>query len=403
MAKILILSTIYPALDIKVSNNTNVVHYFAREWVKQGHEVIVVYNYPIYLKIFHWIASFADKLIVSKFNTLVTSVYLNKDTEYELDGVKIIRMPLFKPFPHYRVSQHNINKQVCKIVEVCKENGFVPDAITAHNFYPHIEMVNSLKENYFKTARTCMIVHKQNLKMLNYIYGDYKKQLRKIDVWGYRSLPIKESFEDCIGFKLNSFICYSGIPSLFVNNKETCRITKPISQIIYIGSLIKRKYPEKLLYALKKSEINDFYLRYIGDGIGKSKIKRIIHNYNWDEKVRLYGFIPREEIALILAKSQCFIMISKEETFGLVYLEAMSMGCITVASRSEGMEGIIIDGFNGFLCNAGDEIELSEILNKIENLSLEDLNIISSNARKTALQLTDSNVAMSYLENLLCK
>ena len=55
-------------------------------------------------------------------------------------------------------------------------------------------------------------------------------------------------------------------------------------------------------------------------------------------------------------------MISKEETFGLVYLEAMSMGCITIASKNEGMEGIIIDGENGFLCTAGDDDELASII-----------------------------------------
>ena len=37
-------------------------------------------------------------------------------------------------------------------------------------------------------------------------------------------------------------------------------------------------------------------------------------------------------------------MISSSETFGLVYLEAMAAGCITIASRDEGFDGIIKDG-----------------------------------------------------------
>ena len=41
MKKILILTTIYPSPDINITNNTNVVHYFAREWVKQGYGVLV--------------------------------------------------------------------------------------------------------------------------------------------------------------------------------------------------------------------------------------------------------------------------------------------------------------------------------------------------------------------------
>ena len=42
-------------------------------------------------------------------------------------------------------------------------------------------------------------------------------------------------------------------------------------------------------------------------------------------------------------------MISQGEAFGLVYLEAMARGCITIASRGEGFDGIIKDGINGFL------------------------------------------------------
>lgn len=102
-----------------------------------------------------------------------------------------------------------------------------------------------------------------------------------------------------------------------------------------------------------------------------------------------------------VGKAQCFIMISKAETFGLVYLEAMSMGCLTVASRHEGMEGIIEDGVNGFLCNAGDEFELAQVINKINNLSQKEINQISQNAIITAQKLTDSKVAEYYLNAII--
>ena len=84
MKKILILSSIYPAPDIKIANNTNVVHYFAREWVKMGYDVRVVHNYPVYLRILHWIAGYSEKTIASRFNTMVTSVYQNKNVEFEM-------------------------------------------------------------------------------------------------------------------------------------------------------------------------------------------------------------------------------------------------------------------------------------------------------------------------------
>ena len=400
--KILVLSSIYPAPDIKIANNTNVVHYFAQEWVKQGHEVMVVHNYPVYMRVFHWIAGFASKMIASKFNTSVTSVYQSKDVEFEMDGVKAIRMPLYKPLPRFGVSEKVMKKQVNKIADWCRKNNFIPDVITSHNFYPHTEMVNMLKEEYFPKATTCVVVHKQVSRMFSFMKGDYHDHLKKVDVWGYRSLPLKREFEDFTGYiPPRQFMCYSGIPSHFLGRTDLCNVTKPINKFVYVGSFIRRKFPEKLLLAIKESEIKNFKLDYVGDGANRPIIEKIIKDNNWSDRVTLHGFVEREQVPSFISKAQCFIMISEEETFGLVYLEAMSMGCITIASRNEGMEGIIEDGENGFLCKAGDEHELAEIIKKINDMPQADLNRISENAKQTAMRLTDANVARCYLEEIL--
>lgn len=400
--KILVLSTIYPANDIKIANNTNVVHYFAREWVKQGHEVLVVHNYPVYMRAFHWLAGFASKLIASKFNTSVTAVYQSNDVEFEMDGVKIIRMPLYKPLPRFGVSERVMKKQVKKIVEFCMRYNFTPDVITSHNFYPHTEMVNMLKEEFYPNTTTCVVVHKQVTRMFSFMKGDYHEHLKKVDVIGYRSLPLKREFETFTGYiPMRQYMCYSGIPSHFLGRKDLCNIHKPIIRFVYVGSFIRRKYPEKLLLAIKESNLQDFQLDYVGDGANRSIIEKIVKVNSWEDKVTLHGFVQREKVPYFISKAQCFIMISEDETFGLVYLEAMSMGCITIASRNEGMEGIIKDGFNGFLCKAGDENELAHIIDKINTMPQDKLEAISKNAIFTAQKLTDSKVAEDYIESIL--
>lgn len=402
MSKILVLTTIYPTPDIKISNNTNVVHYFAKEWVKLGHEVYVIHNYPIYLKPLHWIASFSEKFIASKFNTSVTSVYQSKDVEYEIDGVKVIRIPLFKPLPRFKVPQKNIEQQIKKIVEYCNSKNYIPDIITSHNFYPHLPIVNNLKENFFPKIKTCVVVHKQSWKMLAYCGKNYKLEIEKIDTWGYRSLPLKHEFEKNTQIvPKNHFMCYSGIPSHFLNNEHNININSPINRFIYIGSFIRRKYPEKVLEGLLKSNIsNNFYLDYVGDGANRALLENLIEKNHLRDKVKIHGFVSRDKVPHYIEKVQCFIMISEEETFGLVYLEAMSMGCITIASRNEGMEGIIKDGVNGFLCKAGDDIELAKIINRINSMPIEKLKNISNNAKQTAHRLTDKNVAEFYLNSI---
>lgn len=401
MTKILLLTTIYPSPDISISNNTQVVHYFAREWVKMGYDVRVVFNYPIYLRALHWIARIMRNKLASRFNTSVTVTYTNKNYEFEMDGVKVIRMPLFKPLPHFAVPRKNIDKQIRKIAAYCKREDFEPDVIVAHNFYPHLEMVNRLKSEYYPKAKSCIVVHEQALKMLNYV-PDYKKAIADVDVWGYRSKSLKRSFEEYIGFEPKKwFMCYSGIPAHFLNRRQICDVSKPINRFVYVGSFIKRKYPEKLLSAIRQCHLKDFTLDYVGDGVNRKIIEKTVKECGWESKVTLHGFVQREEVPNFVGKAQCFIMISKAETFGLVYLEAMSLGCITIASRNEGMEGIIEDGVNGFLCEAGNDVELAKIIDHINTLPQETISMISKNAIATSKKLTDQKVAEHYIESIL--
>ena len=90
-------------------------------------------------------------------------------------------------------------------------------------------------------------------------------------------------------------------------------------------------------------------------------------------------------------------MISEGEAFGLVYLEAMSRGCITIASKNEGMDGIIKDGINGFLCESGNQFDLENKLRFISCLSAKEIKVIKINAIHTAQEYTNEKAAFKYL------
>lgn len=90
----------------------------------------------------------------------------------------------------------------------------------------------------------------------------------------------------------------------------------------------------------------------------------------------------------------------KGEIFGLVYLEAMTLGCITIAARHEGIDGIFEDGVNGFLCEAGNAVELATIINKIRQMSPETLMRMPMKAKQTSAMYSDVNVAQRYIKEL---
>ena len=75
----------------------------------------------------------------------------------------------------------------------------------------------------------------------------------------------------------------------------------------------------------------------------------------------------------------------------------MLQGCIVIASKFGGVDGIIKDGENGFLCEEGDEEKLIRVFNRIKSMTIEEKRTISRNAVETAKIFTEKTVAERYL------
>ena len=130
------------------------------------------------------------------------------------------------------------------------------------------------------------------------------------------------------------------------------------------------------------------------------KIKKIIKKFQIDNYVTIIGEKNREEVLKIMRKHDIFALVSKQETLGLVYLEAMSQGCITIGSKNEGIDGIIINGENGFLCKSGNVVDLANKLEEIYYSDKQKLEQLSKNALQTIKNLTQKKVAIEYLHYL---
>ena len=398
MKNILLISPIYPGPGIPI-NNTPVVHYFAREWVALGYNVRVISCPSNFPTIFLWVAKLFHNILESLFNVGIRSQKLD-ECEYVIDGVSVVRYPLSKMIPHARYRKTQIDNITRKIIDYCGRENFVPDVVIGHWTNPALEILPILKSKY--KAPVCMTMHDDGANLQSLYKNDYKERLDSIDIIGYRSDAIKRRFEARYGDKDKYAYCYSGVPESFVNGVPVHRTFDKISNFIFVGMMIPRKYPLAIIEALQQSNINDYDITYIGDGSYVQKINSVIeNNKELQSKVHLLGRINRDDIKKYLKQSDVFVMISKSETFGLVYLEAMAVGCIPIASKDEGFDGIIRDGENGFLCEAGNADELAMILDKIYQMSPTKLQEISCRAIDTATQLTDKKVAKAYIEDII--
>ena len=385
---------------------TGVCHYFTKQWVDMGYEVIVIHIRSMFPRIYTDMASLFPKLALRYVGNHVEMDRNMNTVQEEKDGIPVYSIPIYKYIPHGKYPKSSIKKCLGEIKKILNDAGFIPDAIIGHFYNPTLELVGELKQQY-PNAKTCVSLHEQQSEVIKSCYPkNYRDIINGVDIIGFRSIPIKQRFEALYGTDHKSFVCWSGTPKVYIEtprDSQRCFTDGALTKFLYVGQTIKRKYPKETIEGVYKAcGNNDFRLVYVGSkDVGYPETKAFIDEHKLEANVTFAGKIPREEIIKYYDQSECFILISRDEVFGLVYLEAMSRGCITIAARNEGMEGIIENGVNGFLCGAGDAEELASIIRHINTLSSAEKKLISDRARKKAAELSDYNVAKSYIDAVL--
>lgn len=123
------------------------------------------------------------------------------------------------------------------------------------------------------------------------------------------------------------------------------------NSFIQVGHLLKQKHFDTTICAFAKirGTCPDATLTVIGQGPERSTLEQLSQSLGLGDSVRLLGQIPNREVLAEMGRHQYFVMPSVREGFGIVYLEAMANGCITIGTQNEGIADLIRDGYNGFL------------------------------------------------------
>ena len=396
--RIFLLSPIY-ATTTESSGETPVVHYFAKEWVKQGHEVYVFNLRALFPSVYYFVSKHFHNRIYNRISIPVPTER-PYDRSYIADGVKVQCVCMKKFKPHSQYSSKQIDKAIAAISQGCEKYG-VPDVFIGHWENPQLEVLNRLKAVFKKP--TALVLHTNKFHLVEQYGSGVIDSLRNIDYLGFRNTNSQKDFEQKYFKPNHSFIAYSGVSSAFIEAGKSFApsFMGDNKNFAFVGSLIARKFPSVIIESLHRAYGNvGWQMKYIGDGCEQATIQAYASANGINNNVVFTGRIPRESIIEHLRQAQFFVMISKYEVFGLVYLEAMALGLIPIGSRNEGIDGIIVDGENGFLCEAGNTDELTEILKKIANLPMSELERISANAKKTANNFTDAKVAEKYVNEI---
>ena len=141
-------------------------------------------------------------------------------------------------------------------------------------------------------------------------------------------------------------------------------------------------------------ELEGSKLTVIGDGKIRKSLEKL------DKNVIFTGELESEQVYKKMRESDIFILPSVDETFGMVYIEAMASGCITVCTKDDGISGIIKDGENGFLTEP-DVKSIRSTIFKIKKLPMETIKRIKNKAFETVKEYSSQKVAQNYLQQIL--
>lgn len=398
--KILILTAEYP--NPNSTYDTPVVHFYAKEWLKMGHSVRVIHYRSVFPSIFYSVARLFKSYIKRIFKTdIIPYEKLKKAVSYQLDGVEVRMEPIFKLLPHIKYSSRVIKAKALQIIHENENIGFTPDVIIGHFLNPQFQLFKELRP-FYPNTKFSLVLHESPTEINRLFKKTASGYLATINHIGFRYLEMQNIFEKHYGKTYSTFICPSGVPQKYVLDEvPDGKFKSDNLTIAFVGMLIPLKNVDITISALISAfPDKNFSFKLIGEGMLRKKIESQIAEHEIQGQVLMIGKKTREEVQQELISADVFVMVSKPEAFGLVYLEAMGKGCITIGTIKQGIDGVIQHGENGFLCEARNTDSLKNILVQIAEMSYDEKMKMAKKALSTAQEMTDDKVAYSYLKKL---
>lgn len=134
---------------------------------------------------------------------------------------------------------------------------------------------------------------------------------------------------------------------------------------VTVGRLVPRKGIDRLLEAI--AETDEVDLLIVGDGPERTGLIERSRDLGLGDRVRFLGHVTDERKWQVLAASDAYVSATVHEGFGLVYLEAMSVGLPIVTFDYGGQVDFLEDDRNGYLVSAGDVGGLTEALTRLQS------------------------------------
>lgn len=288
------------------------------------------------------------------------------------------------------IDRHSLNpiKELITFFQIFKIYNKIKPDITFHfTIKPNIygSIIGNLRN-------ACCV---NNVTGMGYFF--FTQGIYKFILFLLYKISIKQSYhtffhnsDDAKYFLENKLILkdnYSIVPGSGVDTKyyKFCKYPKNTEiKFLFIGRLIKEKGVYEFLQAaeeLKKNKFNcEFYILGNIDGRNKSNVPiQMIKNLHDKKIIQYLG--EKNDIRPIINKIDVVVLPSYREGISRSLLETCSMGRPIISTNIPGNDQILIENYNGFLCEPKSVSSLISAMKKFLNLNYEKKLALGINAR----------------------
>lgn len=235
----------------------------------------------------------------------------------------------------------------------------------------HIHMAS--RRSTFRKMKYINIAYSNNKKIILHIHGggfkDFYSKCSK-----RQKASIIEMFKKCDRIVVltedwkNYFnklanpskitIIYNGVKK---NNEKRQEFNH---NFCFIGRLVKEKGVYELVeaFSIVRQKYPDIKLLIAGDGPELNNIKSLIAELSLNNSIKLLGWLQKNDLENIYRECTFFVLPSYFEAFPMSVIEAMSYGCVVIASNVGGISTIIDGERNGVLIKPKNSSVLSNVM-----------------------------------------
>jgi len=243
-------------------------------------------------------------------------------------------------------------------------------------------------------------------KVLKKIIGPLfiKKFLNKLDFIICTS-TLEEKIVEKYNAKINTLV--APLPILkdsIIGNRKSFRDKYNFSKndfvLLFLSRIDYKKGLNLLLPAISQFSNKVSNIKLIIAGSGSKQYEEKVHGwikkYSLDERVKFIGFISDQKRADAFAGSDCFVLPSMNENFGIAVVEALNAHLPVLISNNVYIWQEIINKQGGWVCKYSVE-SISDTILKIYNKK-NDYKKIKSKAASAGAQFLPENLKKQYLE-----